>query len=148
MGHTSQNKHNEGDQRRIAHIEHGSSQPTKAHTRGPENQRVDEHVSTGHTGTDKCPPVPPVVLGAQQEIHQQHSRGRRGDNHQAVTEEQETEHVIDLVGPQRCHDKVQLNKDGAEWKNAGQQNGRDGAQATGHRGNLAGDLIRLGWALD
>lgn len=126
MGHTCQDKHNEGDQRRITHIKHGSSQPTKAHACGPEDQRVDEHIATGHTGTGKRTPVPAVILGAQQEVYQQHSRSRGGDDHQAVAEEQETEHVVDLVGPQRRHDKVQLNEDGAEWKDAGQQNGRDG----------------------
>lgn len=144
---TSQNEHNEGDQRRIAHIEHRPRQSTKADPCRPENERIHKYISPGHTCTHKCAPVPPVVLCTQQEIHQQDSGSRRGNNHQAVAEEQEPEHVVDLVGPEGGHNEVQLDKNGTEGENSGQQNRRNCAQATRHRRNLPRDLVGLGRTL-
>lgn len=91
--------------------------------------------------------MPPVVLCTQQEIHQQDGSSRRGNDHQAVAEEQESEHVVDLVGPEGGHYKVQLDENRTKGENSGQQNRWNCAQATSHRRNLSRNLVRLGRTL-
>lgn len=142
---TCQNEDNETDQGRIAHVEHRTSETAKAHASRPEDERVQKHIATGHAGARKGAPVPPVVLRAEQEVHQQNGGSGRCDNHQTVAEEEKTKHVVDFVGPQRGHDEVELNEDRAERKDASQQDGWDGAKATRHGRDLTGDLVGLGW---
>lgn len=143
-GHTSQNKDNESNQCGIAHIQHGPRDPPKADSSCPEQQSVEEHVAAGHASTAKCPPMPLVVLATEQEVDQQHGRCSSCDDHQSVAQEQESKHVIDLVRPQRCHDKVQFHKDRPERKNAGQEHGGHSTQSPLHRGDLPRDLVGLG----
>lgn len=146
---TGEDEDDESNHGRISHVEHRTGQATEAHAGRPKEERIDEeHISAGHTSTGKGPPVPPVVLRAEQEVHQQNGRGCRGDDHQSIAKEQEPKHVIDPVGPERGHDEVKFNEDGTEGENSGQEKGRDGAQTTGHRRHLARDLVGLGWALD
>lgn len=88
--------------------------------------------------------MPPVVLATEQEVYQQHGCCGRCDDHQSVAEEQESKHVVDLVRPQRRHDKVQFHKDRPERKDAGQEHGGSSTQSPFHRGNLTGDLVGPG----
>jgi hypothetical protein len=62
--------------------------------------------------------MPPVVFSAQQKVNQQDRGGRSGHDHESITEEEESEHVVNLVRPQRSHDEVQLHKDSAKRQDA------------------------------
>ena len=58
--------------------------------------------------------MPVVVLGAQEKVDGQNGdRGGR-DDHQPVTHEQKSKHVVDLGKPDAAHDEVQLDEDGAK----------------------------------
>ena len=141
---TSQDGYHKPDQRRVAHIKHRSCQSSKAHTRRPEDQRVDKHIPSGHSCSRKCPPLPPVILSAKEEVREKHRRRCGCHNHQSVADEQKSKHVIDLVGPQRRHDKVELHENRPERQNARQEKRRNGTKASCHRGDLTGDLVGLG----
>lgn len=104
--HTSQNEDNKANQCRVAHVEHCTRQAAEADAGGPEDEGIQEDVATSHTRTGKGTPVPPVVLGAKQEVYKQDSGGCRSDDHQTVAQEQESKHVVNLVGPERGHDEV------------------------------------------
>lgn len=92
--------------------------------------------------------MPPVVLGAKEEVYQQDCCGSGSDDHQSVAQEQKPEHVIDLVGPERCHDEVQLHENGAEREDASQEQRWNCLQATSHGRDLPRDLIGFRRALD
>ena len=146
--HTGHDKHNESNQGRITNIQNCPREPTKADSSRPEEERVEENITTCHTGSGKCAPVPSVILGAEQEIHEQHGRGGRGDDHQTIADEQEAEHVVDLVGPERGHDEIEFHENGSKGKKTGQKHRWDRAQGAGHGGNLTGNLVGLGGTFD
>ena len=146
--HTGHDKHNESNQGRITNIQNCPREPTKADSSRPEEERVEENIATCHTGSGKCAPVPSVILGAEQEIHEQHGRGGRGDDHQTIADEQEAEHVVDLVGPERGHDEIEFHENGSKGKKTGQKHRWDRAQGAGHGGNLTGNLVGLGGTFD
>ena len=146
--HTGHDKHNESDQRRIANIQNRSREPTKANSSRPEEERVEENIATCHTSSRKCAPMPPVILGAKQEIHQQHCCGGGGDDHQTIAYEQEAKHVVDLVGPERGHDEIEFHENRSKGKKTGQKHRWDRAQGAGHGGNLTGNLVGLGGTFD
>lgn len=81
---TSQDENNEPDQCGVSDIEHRTRKTTKAHPGCPEKQRVEEDIATGHAGASESPPLPSVILCAQQEVYQEHRRSRRCDYHQPV----------------------------------------------------------------
>lgn len=82
-----------------------------------------------------------VVLCAQQKVDHKYCYCRGGNDHEAEAEEQEAEHVVDLREPNRVHDEVQLDKDGAKRKDASQGHGRKRAQVAARWRDLARDLI-------
>ncbi len=59
-----------------------------------------------------------VVLGAEQEVDEQDGDGGARDDHNAVAEEEEAEHVVDFAEPHVVHDEVELDEDCTEWKDA------------------------------
>ena len=54
-----------------------------------------------------------------------------------------TENVVNPVVPDAVHDKVQLDEDGTEGKDATHEHGRHGLQVVGLLGDLAGNLVGL-----
>lgn len=85
--------------------------------------------------------MPPVVLGTKEEIYKQYGRGCGGDDHQAIADKEEAEHIVDLASPQGGHDEIQLDKDGAEWQNTSKQDGRNWSKGSRGRWNLTWDLV-------
>ena len=59
-----------------------------------------------------------VIFAAEQEVYEQDRDGGTGYYHNAVTEEEETEHVVYLAKPHVIHDEVEFHEDGAKGKNA------------------------------
>ena len=59
-----------------------------------------------------------VVLTAEEEVYHEHGDGCTGDDHEAVAEEEESEHVVDFAEPDGGHDEVELDEDGSEGKDA------------------------------
>ncbi len=56
-----------------------------------------------------------IVLGAKQEVYEEDGDGSTSDDHNAIAEEEKPEHVVDFAEPHIVHDKVEFDKDGAEW---------------------------------
>lgn len=54
-----------------------------------------------------------VVLGTEEEVDREYSNSSACDDHQTVADEEEAEHVVYPREPDRVHDEVQLDKDGA-----------------------------------
>ena len=55
-----------------------------------------------------------IILAAEQEVDKQDRDGGTSNYHNAIAEEEETEHVVDLAKPHVVHDEVELDEDGAE----------------------------------
>ncbi len=64
-----------------------------------------------------------VVLAAEQEVDEKDGDSGARDDHDAIAEEEETEHVVDFAEPHIVHDEVELNEDGAEGENANEEHG-------------------------
>lgn len=146
--HTSQDKDQKANQGRISHVKDGPRQAAEAHSSGPKDERVEEDIETSHAGTAKRPPLPAVILRAKHKVDQQDRRSRRRDDHQHIAEKEESEHVVDLAGPQRVHDKVELHENGTKGENTRQQERRDRTESADGRRDLTGDLVRLGRAFN
>ena len=65
-----------------------------------------------------------IILAAEEEIDQQHANGGASDDHDGVSEEEETEHVVDLAEPHVVHDEEEFDEDGAEGEDADEEHGR------------------------
>lgn len=89
-----------------------------------------------------------VILRAEQEIHEQDGDGSAGDDHDAVAEKEEAEHVVDFTEPHVVHDEIELDHDGAEGEDADKEHGGEGAEVGYGRGDLAGDLVGADGGLD
>ena len=68
-----------------------------------------------------------VVFGAQKVVDEHDGDGGARDDHDAVAEEQEAEHVVDAVEPQAVHNEVKLDEDGAKGEEADEEHGGEGA---------------------
>ena len=66
-----------------------------------------------------------IILAAEQEVDKQNRDGGTSNDHNAVAEEKEPEHVVYLTEPHVVHDEVELDEDGAEWKDTDQKHRRD-----------------------
>lgn len=82
-----------------------------------------------------------VVLRAQQEVDHQDCHGRARDDHESVADKQEAEHVVYFREPDRVHDEVQLDKDGAEGEHTRESHGGQGTQVATGWWDLARDLV-------
>ena len=58
--------------------------------------------------------MPVIILTTKQEIDHEHRDSRTRYYHEAVAEEQEAEHVVDLAEPDGRHDEVELDEDGSK----------------------------------
>ena len=67
-----------------------------------------------------------IVFAAEQEVDEQDRNGGTGDNHNAIAEEKESEHVVYLPKPHVVHDEVEFDEDSAKWENANQEHRGDG----------------------
>ena len=56
-----------------------------------------------------------IILAAKQEVDEQNRDGGTGNDHNAVAEEKEAEHVVYLAKPHVVHNEVEFDEDGAEW---------------------------------
>lgn len=116
---TSQNEHQQPQKHWIAQIQHCPRQCRKTDPTSPENQGVQTDISTRHTRSEETPPLPPVVLGTEQEVDQEDCRSGGGEEHQEETDEEEAEHVVNLAGPDGCHNEEELDENGCEGEEAG-----------------------------
>lgn len=82
-----------------------------------------------------------IILTAEQKVNQQDRDGGAGDYHDAVTEKEETEHVVYLAKPHVVHDEVELDEDGAEGENPDKEHRRDGPKIGSWWRDLSRDLI-------
>lgn len=69
-----------------------------------------------------------VVLGAEEEVNEQHGDGGAGENHDQVAEEEEAKHVVDLAEPDVVEDEEKLDEDSAEREDADKGHGGEGPQ--------------------
>lgn len=72
-----------------------------------------------------------IVLTAEQEVDEQDRNRGASDYHNAVAEEEETEHVVHLAKPHVVHDEIELHEDGTEGENADEEHRRDGPEVSG-----------------
>lgn len=84
---------------------------------------VDEEVAGGGAGAEEGTPPPVVVLGAQVEVAEQDGRLGACDHEDDEYQEEEAEHVVHLIRPERVQDEEELDEDTAE----GQHSTHDGA---------------------
>ncbi len=82
-----------------------------------------------------------IILATEQEVDEQDSNGGTSDDHDAVAEEEEAEHVVYLAKPHVVHDEIKLDEDSAEGKNADEEHGRDGSKIRSGRRYLAGYFV-------
>ena len=89
-----------------------------------------------------------IILAAEQEVDEQNRDGGTSNDHNAVAEEKEPEHVVYLAKPHVVHNEVELDEDGAEWKDTDQEHRRDGPEVGSRGRDLTGDLIDADGGLD
>lgn len=82
-----------------------------------------------------------IVLGAEEEIDEEDRDGGASDNHDAVAEEQEAEHVVHFAKPHVVHDEVEFDEDGAEGEDTDESHGGQRAQVGGARWDLTRNLV-------
>lgn len=75
---------------------------------------IDEKIDSCEARRKERSPPPVVVLRTQMEIAQQNGSLRTSDNQNDKYQEEETKHVVHLVGPNRGKNKEELNEDTAE----------------------------------
>lgn len=138
---TRQNKPQDGNQRTVAQIKHTAGPAPEAQGADPIKHGIGKDVNgTGATG-GKGSPLPMVIFGTEQEIHHEDGDGGRGDNHEAVAQEQEAEHVVDSAEPDRVHDEVELDKDGTKGEDADEEHRRQRTEVALGRRDLTRDLV-------
>ena len=89
-----------------------------------------------------------VVLSAEQEVDEEDRHSGTSDNHDAVAEEQKSEHVVDFAEPHVVHDEVKLNKDGAKRENTNKGHRGERAQISGAWRDLAWNLVHANGRLN
>ena len=72
-----------------------------------------------------------VIFTAEQEVDEEDGNGGAGNDHDAVAEEEETEHVVYFAEPHVVHDEVELHEDGAEREDAHKDHGGQRAEVGG-----------------
>lgn len=125
---TGQDKEQKADEETISHIQYPTGQASKTQFGHPIQQGVPEHVHRARPSRAKCPPLPVVILTAEKEVDQENGDGCASDDHDAIAEEKEAEHVVDFAKPHVVHDEVEFDKDGAEGEDADEKHGRDRAE--------------------
>lgn len=113
-GLTGEYESQERDQQTISQIQHTPSQTAHAQLGNPQDKRVKEDITGAHTSRQERPPLPVVVLAAEEHVDEQHRHRGAGDDHESVAEEEEAEHVVDPVEPDGVHDEVEFDEDSAK----------------------------------
>ena len=72
-----------------------------------------------------------IVLRTEQEVDQEYRDGGTGDDHDAIAEEEEAEHVVDFAEPHVVHDEVARDEDAAAGEDADEELGWEGAEVGG-----------------
>lgn len=145
---TSKDEEKQGDQGTVANVKHSSGQATELDLCNEVQEAVEEDVGAARASREERPPLPIVVLGAEQEIGHENGDGSADNDHETVAQEEETEHVIDPAEPDRAHDEVKLNEDGAKGKETDEQAAGKGLEISRDRGDLSGNLVRANRRLD
>lgn len=89
----------------------------------PVDECICKHVTCARPSRAERPPLPVIIFTAKQKVHQENSDGSAGYDHDAVAEEEESEHVVDFAKPHVIHDVVELDEYGAERKDANKEHG-------------------------
>ena len=69
-----------------------------------------------------------IILAAEQEVDEQDRDSGTSYYHNAVAEEEESEHVVNLAEPHVVHDEVELDEDGAEGEDSDEEHRREGPE--------------------
>jgi hypothetical protein len=96
---TRQDEYQESHQRRVTNVKDSTRQAPEANPCRPEAKCVEEDITPCHSSTKESPPLPAVVLGAEQKVYKKDSGTSGGDDHETITDEEEAEHVVDFAGP-------------------------------------------------
>ena len=115
---TSQNEEQETNQGAIPHEQHHRREAREPQLPDPIYDRKEEHEYRARSGAVECSPLPSIVLSAEKIIDEHDRNGRAGNDHDAVAEEEEAEHVVYLVEPDAIHDEEQLHEYGTERESA------------------------------
>ena len=92
--------------------------------------------------------MPVIVLAAENKINQQYrDRGTRQD-HDGVTQEEKSKHVIDPASPHIAHDEVKLDRNSSKWKDSRKGHGLYRTQVTDAWRDLPRNLIHTDRRLD
>lgn len=118
---TGQDEEQKANKKTVSHIENSTGQASKTQLGHPIQQGVPKNIYCASPSRAECPPLPMVILTAEKEVDQQNGDGGACDDHDAVAEEEEAEHVVDFAEPHVVHDEVKLDKDGAEGEDADQK---------------------------
>lgn len=82
------------------------------------------------------------------EVAKKNGRLGAGDDKNQKDEEEKSEHVVHLTGPDRVQNEEELNKDASEWQNTTHHNAWNGLRVNRLIGNLTWNLIRSYWMLE
>ena len=124
---TCQYEEQEGDQKTISHIKHTTRKAPEAQFADPIQHSIHKHIKRACASRTECSPLPMVIFRAEEEVYEQDRYGGAGDDHDAVAEEEEAEHVVDLSEPHVVHDKVEFDEDGAKRKDSDEEHRRYGS---------------------
>lgn len=141
IGLTCQYEKEETQQCTITHIQDPTCEISEAQVSNPVEHCIRKYISSAGASSPERPPLPVVVLAAEQKVYEQYSHGGAGDNHDTVAKEEEAEHIVNSAGPDATHDEVKLDNDSTEGQDADEKHGRDWAEVGCARRNLARYLI-------
>ena len=61
-----------------------------------------------------------IIFATQQEVHEKDGNGSASDDHDAVAQEEEAEHIVHFSKPHVVHDEIEFHEDGAKGEDADQ----------------------------
>jgi len=109
---------------------------------------IDEHVDARETARPERSPPPVIVLRTEMEVAEQYRCLRARQQHDEIDEEQEAEHVVDLVRPDAVQDEEELDEDATEREDAAHEDAWEWSRVDALLRDLARDLVRTHRDLD
>ena len=109
---------------------------------------IDENVDPREAARPERSPPPVIVLRAEVEVAEQYRRLRARQQHDEIDEEQEPEHVVDLVRPDAVQDEEELDEDATEREDAAHEDAGEWSRVDALLRDLARDLVRSNGDLD
>ena len=109
---------------------------------------IDENVDPREAARPERSPPPVIVLRAEVEVAEQYRRLRARQQHDEIDEEQEPEHVVDLVRPDAVQDEEELDEDATEREDAAHEDAGEWSRVDALLRDLAWDLVRADGDLD